>query len=449
MKTLLISRKKVLYIFLFIIIISGFSIFVFVVESSFRYNTPVGHEETEEETLYFPEDFLWGAATASYQVEGGNIYSNWWEFEQQEGNVKGGDRTEVCLDHYNLYETDFDLASDLSLNSYRFSIEWSRIEPEKGNFNEKEIEHYKNVLEALEERKIKPMVTLWHFSLPKWFADEGAWEKKENIRYFEEYVAYVVSHLEDDVELWIPINEPMAYIADGYIAAKWPPANQDLTKVPSNFRNLVKAHKGAYNIIHNLDEDAQVGIAEHSSYLVPHSKDNIIENVAAMTIDYVWTHYLLEEVENELDFIGLHYYYKQEMRLGLLKDLVSKEIKDFEEHNLDRVYYPEGLYEILLRAKKYNLPIYITEIGVPDYQPVERGQYIREHAREIYYAIEEGIDIRGFYYWALLDSFEWSEGYNAKFGLIAVDLETLQRTVKDESWEYAEIAECGCIGNRQ
>ncbi|MFC1780377.1 glycoside hydrolase family 1 protein [Patescibacteria group bacterium] len=439
--------KKVIIIAIVIVLLlcCGSSSILTVVST--RYNRPVGHDASNEDILEFPEGFLWGAATASYQVEGGNIYSNWSRFEQEEGNIKNGDKAEVAADHYNKYEEDFDLVNDLSLNSYRFSIEWARIEPEKRKFNEEEVEHYRDVLQALSDRDIKPIITLWHHSLPAWFEDAGGWENSENVDYYLEYISYIVQRLGDDVEMWLTMNEPMAYISTGYIAGKWPPAKQDLSVVPSLFSNLVKAHNEAYRIIHENDPECEVGIAEHSSYIVPFHQGNILENILAYTIEYVWVRYPIEKVIDNVDFLGVHYYYKQSINMELAWDILTKDAEEIENESLDRAYHPQGLFEVLNRFKKYNKPIYITEIGVPDYHEVDRDQFIREHVREVYYAIEAGVDVRGFYYWALLDSFEWSEGYDAQFGLIDVDLETQERTIKDESWEYALIAGCNCVRN--
>lgn len=415
---------------------------------SINYNKPKGHEVSQEDILTFPGGFLWGAATASYQVEGGNYNSNWWRFEQEEGTIKNGDSAEVAIDHYNKFEEDFGLAQALNLNSYRFSIEWSRIEPEKGVFDIEEIEHYREVLKALHGSDIEPMVTLWHFSLPIWLEDEGGWESSDAVDYYLRYVEFVVQNLGEDVELWITMNEPMAYITCTYVSAKWAPAKVDLTKVTPVFINLVKAHKSAYETIHTVDKEAQVGIAEHSSYIVPYNENNIIENLGAFLSTYLWVNLPIDQIATHADFLGIHYYYKQTIRMDLVRDVITKkDPHEIEVESLGRIYYPQGLYEILLRYKKYDLPIYITEIGIPDYHEIDRDQFIREHVRELYYAIDAGIDVRGIYYWALLDSFEWTEGYGPEFGLIAVDRDTLERTIKDDAWEYALIAGCNCVGN--
>ncbi len=422
-------------------------LFLLLTVVSFKYNHLLNHEILNQERLYFQDDFLWGAGTASYQVEGGNFNSNWWRFEQLQGKIKNGDRTNICVAHYQRFKEDIDLLSELNLNSYRFSIEWSRVEPEMGKFNEQELDHYKQVLLYLKSKNVKPMVTLWHHSIPIWFEDIGSFEKAENINYYLEYVSYVVSGIGDEVEFWLTMNEPMAYITLGYISGKWPPGNQNFSKVSSLFTNIVSAHKQAYKLIHKIDEEAKVGLSEHSSYVVPAGKYNPIENITSMIIDYSCTHFLLKKVQNELDFIGVHYYYKQTIRLRHAFEVLTKKPEDFEDQSLDRAYYPLGLYEVLVRFKKYGKPLYITEIGVPDYHEIERDQFIREHVREMYYAIKSGVDVRGFYYWALLDSFEWNEGYSAKFGLIKVDMKTLERTIKDDSWEYGEIAKCNCVRN--
>jgi len=446
LRNIIRKNRSLLNCLLLFTLLSG-CFLIIVSVPAYKYNKPIGYEEVDDEILEFDEEFFWGAATASYQVEGGNIYSNWWRFEQEEGNIKNGDTTEVAVDHYDKYREDIDLMEEMGLNSYRFSIEWSRIEPEKDIFDYNEIEHYRDVIDYLNEKDIEPMVTLWHHSLPIWFEDQGGWEKENSIEDYLNYVEYVVSNLDDEVEFWITMNEPMAYITCGYISSKWPPAKKEYIKIPKLVSNISNAHKQAYGVIHNLDPDAQVGLAEHSSYVVPYHEKNVIENIAAYAIDKTWVHYLINQVHEELDFIGVHYYYKQSIDISLAKDVLTKSPQEIENQSLDRSYYPQGLFEVLMRFKDYNIPIYITEIGVPDYHEIDRDQFIREHAVQVYYANKSGADVRGFYYWSLLDCFEWTEGYDAKFGLISVDMETQERTVKGESWEYADIAKCNCVEN--
>ena len=426
-------------------IIFAFVGFVFIIyQLIVDYNKPLEHSYSSDRKD-FPDNFLWGTATASYQVEGGNFNSDWWRFEQTEGSIKNNYSAEIAADHYNRYEEDFDLMQKLNLNTYRFSVEWSRIEPEKGNFNHDEIEHYRKMLNELEKRDIKPMVTLWHFSLPQWFEDEGGWEKKSNIKYFERYVDYVSYHLSNEVEFWVTMNEPTAHITGGYIMGKWPPGKEKPLKSLPVFNNMIKGHKAAYDIIHGNDNEANVGMAQFTSFVTPKNEKNLLENLVAYTADKVSNHLFVREVYDELDFLGMHYYFRQTISTKIIKNAIFKDPEEVESEDMDRSYYPQGLYEILMEFKKYDLPIYITELGVQDAHEVSRDQFLNEHLGEVYYAIENGVDIRGVYYWSLLDNFEWSEGYGPKFGLVSVNEQTQERNIKDTSWEYAHIAKCNCI----
>lgn len=407
---------------------------------SFRSKNEEFHEVEEFEEMIFPEGFIWGAATAAHQVEGGNTNNDWYVFEQ-EGKVKDGQVSGKAADHYNRYEQDFDLMKELNLNSYRFSIEWSRIEPEKGRFNENEIEHYREVLSALKERGITPMVTLHHFSNPIWFSDMGGWENNRAPEYFAQYCRYVASKLGDEVEMWITINEPLANISSGYIQGKWPPGEQDIFKVPGVFSNLVKAHNEAYKAIHQADSQAEVGVAEHTSYNQPYNNSNPIDVLGSYLVDKGWNRSYLDAVRDNLDFIGLHYYYRNQISSSMLAIVGGDDYSQFEESNLTQQYYPEGLYYVLKDIDDYNVPIYITENGTFDSYEIPREQYIRDHLVEIWYAIENGVDVRGYYYWALLDSFEWAEGFDLRFGLIYVDFDTFERSIKPSSLDYAQIAE--------
>lgn len=410
-----------------------------LVGESIRYNTRSFHGQTDQNELVFPEGFLWGAATAAHQVEGDDMNNDWGEFELQ-GHVKDGVTSGIAANHYNMYEQDFDLMKAMNLNSYRFSIEWNRIEPEEGRFDQNEIEHYRDVLKSLRERGITPMVTLHHFTNPIWVADKGGWENPQTINDYVEYVEYTVSQLKDEVELWITINEPLAYIGCGYVQKKWPPYKQELQAVPAVFLNMTRAHNLAYDSIHTIDNSSQVGIAEHTAYIEPENQNNILENIGAYLIDFGWNRLFVNGVRSKLDFIGLHYYYKNEVSLSLIPIALSGDPKSLEHNEWTQKYNPEGLYYVLKDFKEYNIPIYITENGTYDGNDVPREQFIREHLIQIWYAIQDGVDVRGYYYWALLDSFEWAEGFSLNFGLVKVDRVTLERSIKPDALDYAMIA---------
>jgi beta-glucosidase len=204
-----------------------------------------------KKVLKFPKDFLWGSATSAYQIEGGILNCDWSEFSQ----------ADKACDHYHLYEKDFDLLKKLSQNCYRFSIEWSRIEPKEGKFDKKEIEHYKKVLLALKERNIKSFVTLWHFTNPLWLAKIGGWENKKVADYFKRYSKVLVKELKNLVDFWITLNEPINYIKFAFLEKLWPPQKKSYFLAQKVFRNFVKAHKKSYKIFHQFEKRAKVGLS--------------------------------------------------------------------------------------------------------------------------------------------------------------------------------------------
>lgn len=437
------------YIIIFITTILAFYLLAgaILVKNVESYNSPATHtEEGQSVRLEFPDDFLWGAATASYQIEGGNYNSNWWKFEK-EGRIQNNDSAEIAADHYNRYDEDFALLEEFNLNGYRMSIEWSRIEPERGVFDPDEIEHYRKMLTSLNERGIKPIVVLWHFSVPQWFEDEGGWGDSNSVKYFTEYAEYVAGELGNEDELWITMNEPVITVTCGYILGKFPPGESRITKIPAVVSNMIQAHRSAYDVIHKVDPTSQVSIDRYISNLKPINPDSFIDKFIVYVANYLQTEYFMNRTVDKMDFMGVHYYYAQDIGLEQLFEFKTLDAS-MAEDLMRRYYYPRGLYEVLMDLKKYELPIYITEIGTQDNGYVSRNQFIREHAVEVYHAIQDGVDVKGFFYWSLLDNFEWSEGYTPKFGLVSVDPETQDRTVKDDALGYLEIAGCNCVGGK-
>ena len=357
----------------------------------------------------FPEGFFWGSATSAYQVEGG-IENNDWALAARQGKIPAAGR---AMDHYNRFEEDFDIAKELDQNSHRFSIEWARIEPEEGKFNEKEIEHYRKVIEALRERGIEPFVTLWHFTLPLWFSHLGGFENKRSSFYFSRYCEYVVKNLGKNVKFWITINEPMVYIGAGYLKGQWPPF-KILNFSPVG--NLVKAHNESFQKIKNVSPEAKVGVAKNNIYFQKLS-----------FLKYFWNYRFLNGIKENQDFIGLNYYFR------------ASWLKGKERSDMNWEIFPEGIYHVLKELKKYNKPIYITENGLADAKDLKREEFIKEHLKWVHKAIQEGIDVRGYFYWSLLDNFEWDKGFWPRFGLVEVDYGTLERKIRPSAYEYAKI----------
>src|SRR3989344_3580960 len=354
--------------------------------------------------LKFPKGFYWGASTSSHQVEGGNK-NDWtvWEKENAERLAcEARDFWEPCqkekfpemfdpnnyisgraCDHYNRYEEDFDFMKDLGMNAHRLSIEWSRIEPEKGKFDEKEIEHYRKVIYALRRRGIEPFVTLWHFTVPLWVLKNGGWMNRETSADFVEYVEYVVRHLGADVRFWITQNEPTLYSFATNLSIKpwldWPSVHGGYRGWFRMSRYLVIAHKRI-----------------RAGFRNPRRWFNRNDN--KVISDFGW----------EL--------------------------------------YPEGIYKVVKSASRYRVPIYITENGIADADDEKRAVFIKDTLAWLHKAISEGSNVMGYFHWSLLDNFEWASGFWTRFGLVEVDYKNnLRRRVRPSTYEYAKIIKANAI----
>lgn len=383
----------------------------------------------------FPKNFLWGAATSAHQIEGNNKNNDWWAAEQS-GLLPH--KSATACDSYHRYEEDFDLAKGMSNNAHRLSIEWSRIEPREGEFNQKEIDHYKKVIAALKERGLEPFVTLHHFTNPTWFARAGGWTWDKAPERFGRYAQHVARHLGPDVRFWITINEPLVVNSAAYLSGRWPPFfTRAFIRSLRATRAMVEAHKYAYHAILTERSDAQVGIAKNNNYFesVGSGVRGFLNQAIEKSSTYVKNTWFLDAIANYQDFIGLNYYSHYKIDLGRIYQEGS------ERSDFDWVIYPEGLYHVLKSLQKYHKPVYITENGVADEDDDQRPSFIREHLRWTHRAIEEGVDVRGYFYWSLLDNFEWAEGFTKRFGLVAVDFETFERTPRESYGVYKEICQ--------
>ena len=374
-------------------------------------------------TFKFPAGFLWGSATASYQVEGG-IENNDWAQAAREGKVPASGR---ATDHYNLYEKDFDLAKSLGHNALRFSIEWARVEPEEGKFSEEAIEHYRKVLEALRARGLEPFVTLWHFTLPTWFSKKGGFENKKAPFYFERYAKYVVSRLGESAKFWITMNEPMIYSGEGYWHKHWPPFKKNIFRFINVVNNLAMSHNVTYQQIKKFGLSLQVGIVHNmKSYEFNH---NPITRLVSMIAIFFSNHWFLSKINSTFDFIGVNYYFHRGFNEKILHEITD----------MGWEIYPKGIYHVLKELKKYHKPVYITENGLADAKDEKRAKFIKDHLYWAHRAMQEGVDLRGYLHWSLLDNFEWAHGFGSRFGLIEVDYQTLERSIRPSAWEYAKI----------
>lgn len=387
------------------------------------------HDHTK---LIFPKGFLWGAATSAYQVEGNNIHSDWEDFKS----------AGKASDQYHLYEQDFDLAKKLGHNAHRLSIEWSRIEPEEGKFDSSAITHYKKVLKTLKDRDFTVMLTLHHFTNPQWITLQGGWENGKTAQYFERFVEKVVPELKDYVDLWITINEPGVLMWQSYLVGLWPPQKKNRWTAFRVLLNLASAHKKAYKLIHNLIPYAEVGIAHNIISFDAFHHHSILEGIFEWGYDVFGNHLIYILTGKTHDFLGINYYFNQyisfngQTRLPRIVDIsVSK--KDISD--LGWEIYPEGIFDILIDISDFHLPVYITENGIASTNDDRRVRFLIGYLKEIYHAIQLGVDVKGYFHWSLIDNFEWADGFEPRFGLVEVDYKNQARKVRPSAYVYKEI----------
>lgn len=398
-------------------------------------------EKHQHNTLKFPDKFLWGAATSAHQVEGNNTNSDWWEWEERVQPPEK--RSGQAVNQYELYEQDFGLAKQLNHNAHRLSIEWSRIEPEEGKFDEDAISHYVEVLRTLKEYGFSVMLTLHHFTNPLWFSKLGGWENSKSSFYFERFVKKILPRIKNHVDLWITINEPGILVWAGYIGGKFPPQKKNRLTAYWVHWNLAKAHKKAYKAIHQEIPEAKVGFSQNIHSFNRLHKHSIREGVAEWIYDMSYNHaFYLMTGKKTHDFIGLNYYYNWYIsfngrsHLPELLDVieVKKDVSD-----LGWEIFPEGMFSVLMDFSDYHLPIYITENGIASTNDDRRVRFLLSYLKEIYHAISAGIDVRGYFHWSLVDNFEWADGFEPRFGLIEVNHRTQERKFRPSSFVYAEI----------
>jgi len=395
----------------------------------------------------FLKDFLWGVAASSYQIEGNNSNSDWWEWEKQ---GKADNESGLACDYWNRYMEDHDLLTELGVNIFRTSIEWSRIEPEEDVFSEEAIKHYREIFQDLKKRNIKTQVTLWWWTSPIWFQKKYGWHKKASIKIFAGYVKKVTQELGDLIDMFTVFNEPMVPLGQGYLAGAFPPGFCNPCKFIRAVNNIARAYKESYKIIHKIRPDAQVGITYLYNWYESEGFGLLLR-----TINRIAQWYRIDLLGNKIkgfqDYVGINYY-----RLGKIK-FNQKNIKmdsrnqiyfgftiEEDKNNVMKwITYPEGIYKVLKEAGvKFKLPIYVTENGGPTRAGIEdkdRIKFINEHLVFVHKAIEEGIDVRGYNFWSLMDNLEWLYGYDPKFGLIEMDYKTLERKPRKSFYAYKKI----------
>jgi beta-glucosidase len=412
-------------------------------------------------TFYFPADFRWGVTTSAHQVEGDNMHNDWWAWEQQEGRIKRGQASGLACDWWENAEADFDRAAELGLNALRLSIEWSRVEPAPGEFDDGALTRYGHMLAGLRERGIEPMVTLHHFTNPHWLAEQGGWENSGVVALFARFVRRTVESLGQYCDLWCTINGLNVYGYLGYVEGVFPPGQSDFKVAMRVIRHLLAGHAAAYREIHTLQPQARVGIAHAMRVFDPANPRSFLDRRVARRMDKVYNQAVLSaltrgvwmpplgfglawKLRRTLDWIGLNYRTRDLVAFDRAhpQTLFGRRQTAGEAGHLESdggECYPRGIFRCLQRLARLELPVYVTENGVADADGDRRPQYLLTHLHQVWRALQLGCPVMGYYHRTLVDSFEWTDGWTRRFGLIALDPETQARTPRDSAALCAEV----------
>lgn len=421
--------------------------------------------------LTFPAGFRWGTASSAYQTEGNNFNNQWARFEAQPGAILHSQRCGIACNWWQNAEADFDRMAELGLNTHRLSLEWSRIEPKPGVFDEAALARYREMLSALHQRGVQPWIALHHFTNPLWLEDMGGWENPAVIALFTRYAEKVVVALGDLCHHWLTINEPLVYLGQGWLRGHWPPHHPNIFLALRVYRHLLYAHAAAYDTIHNAQPSAQVSLPKAMRHFDAARSNHLGDQFAAHLRRYLfedlWFDALVQGrllpplglgqhdpvLANTLDFIGINYYARHQVTFtpnpkrifGNEGYLLGRELSDSTVRGPYSQFDPDGLGIICRRMQRYGKPIYITEHGLPDKADHQRPRWIVAQLAELHRQIQSGCDIRGYFHWSLIDNFEWNDGWTMHFGLIGMDVATQIRTPRPSAAIYGHIARANAL----
>ena len=412
--------------------------------------------ERKKLDLRFPKNFLWGASISTHQVEGSNN-NQWTEWELETAQLKAAKArynyghlpiwseikdeaskpenyvSGIADDHVHKFREDFAIAKKLNFTALRSGIEWSRIEPAPGNFNATAIAYYKKYFAELSQQGITPIITLWHWTMPQWFAEKGGFAKRSNIKYFVRYVRYVSEQLGSQLKFVLTINEPTVYAAMSYHEKRWPPEEHSKVQLLRVLMNLAAAHRKSYRVIKHVNPRARVGLAHNCAYYYP-GDDSVISKYVARLSHKLSNEFFINRVRHHQDFLGLNYYFANRVMGTRVHN------PEVEHNDLGWPMEPDKLHPLMTQLyQKYKKPIIITESGVADCHDVYRKWWIAESVKSMNAAIKEGAKVSGYIHWSLLDNFEWAEGFWPRFGLVEVDYKTLKRTIRPSAQWYARL----------
>ncbi len=404
--------------------------------------------------------FLWGVATSAFQLEG-SPYADWTSWDSIL------DANPHITNHYELYREDLKLLKDLGVNAYRFSIEWSRIQPRENVWDDEVIAHYQEIIDILVSSNIEPMVTLHHFTHPLWFIRKYPWHEDASVGKFSAFVEKMVATLKG-VRYWITFNEPYVLVLAGYFEGCTPPGIRDASLGVKALKNILICHGKAYDIIHAKSSGAatkpMVSVAHNMAALAPWSRWNPFDKILAKIAKHFYNHSLLDAftsgrlrikfplrkeleiavpIKDKLDFFGVNYYTRIHMRFNPLKKMgVEMRHRDIGGYGLTDMgweIHPRGLEKVLRYASKLSVPLIITENGIATRDCQKKIKYMKRHVDVLEKCMKDGLDVRGYFYWSLIDNYEWLQGLDARFGLYRVDFTTMERRPTNAAAYYSYL----------
>ena len=395
----------------------------------------------------FPADFLWGSGTAAHQVEGGNTNNDWWDWEHDPASP-AVDVSGDANDHYHRYPTDFALLASLGQNAHRFSLEWSRIEPAPGEFSRASLDHYARVLDSLAENGLTAFATLYHFTVPSWFARRGGWLAPDAVDRFGQFVERVTARLGDRMPYVCTINEPQIVSLMAYGLGRFPPGEHDMAKAFTANAVLMQAHRTATAVLRSGSGTPQIGTSLQLPVVEPldPTSEGDVGMAAGLKRLLVDSH--LEDLSkggDVGDFVGLQYYTRLRVDSTAPRPAAPPPA-GAETTQVGWEVYPEGLGQVLRPLAAVGLPVIITENGIATSDDSQRIRFLHSHLSELKRALDDGIDIRGYLHWTSFDNFEWSEGFYPTFGLIGIDRDDdLRRVVRPSAVAFGELARTGSL----
>lgn len=441
--------------------------------------------------IAFPKDFIWGTCTSAYQIEGshnvdGKGESIWDRYSHVKGNIANNDNGDTACDHYRLYRDDVKLLKDLGVKSYRFSVSWPRILPDgKGRVNQKGLDFYRNLSEMLSDNGIKPMAALYHWDLPQKLQDAGGWTNRDTASHFEEYARVMFDSLGDTVKLWATFNEPWVSSFVGHFYGGHPPCGKSLAAALTAAHNTLLAHGKAAKAFRETGHGGEIGIILNLNPVYPASENDEDYRAALRYGDFLngwfldpvlkgkYPEYLagwlekrgemieydaddLKIMNSKVDYIGVNSYSSSSVKHDPGKPPFEFSFSRTGKSVTDTGWeiYPEGLYDLLkyIDGEYDGIRIMITENGAAfkdtvdedgSIRDIERVKFLHDHIIQVHRALNDGVNIAGYYVWSFLDNFEWKMGYGKRFGLVYVDYKTQKRIVKQSGKWYSKLCKAG------